>query len=51
MYGFVVIFAFVGLFVLGFPVVLALAIPCVIYVLLNDLPQGQWRYLRSDERF
>jgi tripartite ATP-independent transporter DctM subunit len=38
MYGFVVVFAFVGLFVLGFPVVLALAIPCVIYVLLNDLP-------------
>jgi len=20
-------------------------------VLLGDLPQGQWRYLRSDERF
>ena len=38
MYGFMVVFAFVGLFVLGFPVVLALAIPCVIYVLLNDLP-------------
>lgn len=38
MAGFVVIFAFVGLFVLGFPVVLSIAIPCILYVLINDLP-------------
>ncbi len=38
MQGFIVIFAFVGLFVLGFPVVLAIGIPCVIYLVLNDLP-------------
>jgi tripartite ATP-independent transporter DctM subunit len=36
--GFIVVFAFVGLFALGFPVVLALAIPCVIYVVSNGLP-------------
>jgi tripartite ATP-independent transporter DctM subunit len=36
--GFFVVFAFVGLFALGFPVVLALAIPCVIYVVSNGLP-------------
>jgi tripartite ATP-independent transporter DctM subunit len=38
MQGFLVIFAFVGLFVLGFPVVLAIGIPCVVYLLANDLP-------------
>lgn len=38
MQGFIVVFAFVGLFALGFPVVLALAIPCVIYVVSNGLP-------------
>ncbi|CAN1498907.1 DctQ TRAP-type C4-dicarboxylate transport system, large permease component [Rhabdaerophilaceae bacterium] len=38
MAGFIVVFAFVGLFVLGFPVVLSLAIPCVVYLLINGLP-------------
>lgn len=38
MNGFIVVIAFVGLFTIGFPVVLALAIPCVIYVLANGLP-------------
>ena len=38
MAGFIVVFAFVGLFVLGFPVVLAIAIPCVIYLIANGLP-------------
>jgi tripartite ATP-independent transporter DctM subunit len=38
MQGFIVAIAFVGLFSMGFPVVLALAIPCVIYVGLNGLP-------------
>jgi tripartite ATP-independent transporter DctM subunit len=36
--GFVVLLAFLALFVLGFPVVLAIGIPCVVYMLLNDLP-------------
>ena len=30
--------AFLVLFVLGFPVVLAIAIPCVVYLLANGLP-------------
>lgn len=38
MNGFLVIIAFVGLFSIGFPVVLALAIPCIIYVLASGLP-------------
>ena len=38
MAGFIVVFAFVGLFALGFPVVLSIAIPCVVYLLVNDLP-------------
>ena len=38
MNGFLVIAAFLGLFVLGFPVVLAIGIPCVVYMLGNDLP-------------
>jgi len=36
--GFVVVLAFLALFVLGFPVVLAIGIPCVVYMLSNDLP-------------
>src|SRR5512141_1760345 len=38
MYGFVVIFAFLLLFMLGFPVVLAIGIPSVVYLLLAGLP-------------
>jgi TRAP-type mannitol/chloroaromatic compound transport system permease large subunit len=38
MSGYIVILAFLVLFVLGFPVVLAIGIPSVIYLLLNDLP-------------
>ncbi len=38
MSGFVVIAAFLALFMLGFPVVLAIGIPSVLYMLLNDLP-------------
>ncbi|KAF0226534.1 MAG: TRAP dicarboxylate transporter subunit, partial [Beijerinckiaceae bacterium] len=38
MSGFLVILAFVTLFVFGFPVVLAIAIPCVVYILANGLP-------------
>lgn len=38
MAGFLVVFAFVALFVLGFPVVLAIALPCVIYLAVNGLP-------------
>ncbi len=38
MSGFIVIAAFLGLFMLGFPVVLAIGIPSVLYMLLNDLP-------------
>jgi tripartite ATP-independent transporter DctM subunit len=36
--GFLVILAFVALFVVGFPVVLAIAIPCIVYVIANGLP-------------
>jgi tripartite ATP-independent transporter DctM subunit len=36
--GFVVIAAFVVLFMLGFPVVLAIRIPSIVYLLANDLP-------------
>jgi tripartite ATP-independent transporter DctM subunit len=38
MSGFIVVLAFLALFVLGFPVVLAIGIPCVVYMLFNDLP-------------
>ncbi|MBL8323674.1 MAG: TRAP transporter large permease [Rubrivivax sp.] len=38
MAGFLVIAAFLGLFLLGFPVVLAIGIPSVAYLLLNGLP-------------
>ncbi len=38
MEGFLVVLAFVVLFVLGFPVVLAIGIPCVIYIFANGLP-------------
>ena len=38
MYGFLVVFAFLALFTAGFPVVLAIGIPSVVYILLNDLP-------------
>ena len=36
--GFLVILVFVGLFLLGFPVVLAIAVPCLAYVFVKDLP-------------
>ena len=36
--GFFVVFAFLGLFLLGFPVVLAIAIPCLTYIFIKDLP-------------
>jgi tripartite ATP-independent transporter DctM subunit len=38
MSGFLVIGAFLLLFVLGFPVVLAIGIPCAVYLLANGLP-------------
>src|SRR5512141_2373377 len=38
MYGFVVVFAFLALFMMGFPVVLAIGIPSVTYLLLAGLP-------------
>ena len=36
--GFIVVLAFVGLFLLGFPVVLAIALPCLAYIFVKDLP-------------
>jgi tripartite ATP-independent transporter DctM subunit len=36
--GFLVVAAFVVLFVLGFPVVLAIGLPCLAYVYVKDLP-------------
>ena len=36
--GFIVVFAFVALFVLGFPVVLAIGIPCIVYIFTKELP-------------
>jgi tripartite ATP-independent transporter DctM subunit len=36
--GILVIVAFLALFVLGFPVVLAIGVPCIVYILANDLP-------------
>jgi tripartite ATP-independent transporter DctM subunit len=38
MAGLYVILGFLALFMLGFPVVLAIALPCLAYVFLNDLP-------------
>ena len=38
MEGFLVVLAFLALFVLGFPVVLAIGLPCVAYILANGLP-------------
>jgi tripartite ATP-independent transporter DctM subunit len=38
MEGFLVVLAFLVLFVLGFPVVLAIGIPCIVYILGNGLP-------------
>lgn len=38
MQGFLVIFSFLALFTAGFPVVLAIGIPSVVYILINDLP-------------
>ena len=38
MEGYLVVLAFVVLFVLGFPVVLAIGIPSIVYVLANGLP-------------
>ena len=35
---FLVIVAFLALFVLGFPVVLAIGVPCIVYILAKDLP-------------
>jgi tripartite ATP-independent transporter DctM subunit len=36
--GFIVVAAFLVLFLLGFPVVLAIAIPCLVYIFANGLP-------------
>jgi tripartite ATP-independent transporter DctM subunit len=36
--GFLVVLAFLGLFLLGFPVVLAIGIPCLAYIFIKDLP-------------
>ena len=38
MSGFLVVLAFLVLFMLGFPVVLAIGLPSIAYLLLNDLP-------------
>jgi TRAP-type mannitol/chloroaromatic compound transport system permease large subunit len=38
MEGFLVVLAFLVLFMLGFPVVLAIGIPCVVYIFANGLP-------------
>jgi tripartite ATP-independent transporter DctM subunit len=38
MSGFLVVLAFLALFMLGFPVVLAIGLPSIAYLLLNDLP-------------
>ena len=38
MEGFLVVAAFVVLFVLGFPVVLAIGLPCLAYLFVKDLP-------------
>ena len=38
MQGFLVVLSFLALFVLGFPVVLAIGIPCIVYMFLHGLP-------------
>jgi tripartite ATP-independent transporter DctM subunit len=38
MEGFLVIGAFLALFMLGFPVVLAIGLPCLVYIFVNGLP-------------
>lgn len=38
MEGYLVVLAFVTLFMLGFPVVLAIGIPCIVYIFANGLP-------------
>ncbi len=38
MEGFLVVLGFLGLFMLGFPVVLAIGIPCIVYIFANGLP-------------
>ncbi len=38
MEGFLVVAAFLLLFILGFPVVLAIGLPCLVYVFIKDLP-------------
>ena len=38
MEGYVVVVAFVTLFMLGFPVVLAIGIPCIVYIFAHGLP-------------
>ena len=38
MSGFLVVLAFLALFMLGFPVVLAIGLPSIAYLVLNDLP-------------
>ena len=38
MEGFLVVLAFLVLFMLGFPVVLAIGIPCIVYIFANGLP-------------
>ena len=38
MEGLLVVLAFLVLFMLGFPVVLAIAMPCLVYVFMKDLP-------------
>src|SRR6185503_13987408 len=38
MEGFLVVLAFLVLFMLGFPVVLAIAMPCLAYIFVKDLP-------------
>jgi tripartite ATP-independent transporter DctM subunit len=36
--GFLVVLSFLALFVLGFPVVLAIGIPCIVYMFIHGLP-------------
>jgi len=38
--GFIVVIAFLGLFMLGFPVVYAVLLPSIVYVLVEGLPLG-----------
>jgi len=36
--GYLVIASFLGLFLLGFPVVLAIGLPCLVYLFANGIP-------------